>query len=178
MLPVKLLTFTAKREGKNNVIDWLITQQFNFSHFEVERSVNGRDFKALGKVSVNNMNRFGITDYQPAKVINYYRLKMMDKDGSFEYSTVRTVNNIGSFFVNMYPNPAKENLNVKIESDKKETLYLEIIGLDGKILISKTVTVSSSTLVNINIKVLASGPYFLRVKSAGIEQTALRFDKL
>ena len=61
----------------------------------------------------------------------------------------------------------------------KKYIYLtEIIGLDGKILISKTVAVSSSTLVNINIKALASGSYFLRVKSAGIEQTALRFDKL
>ncbi len=178
VLPIKLLTFNAKKEGKNNVIDWSTTQQINFSHFEVERSVNGRDFIALGKVSANNMYRYGLTDYDPAKAINYYRLKMMDRDGSFEYSTVRTINNSGNFYVSIYPNPAKENLNVKIESDKKETLYLEIISLDGKVLVTKQAIVSSSTLVNINIKALAFGSHFLRVTSAGNEQTALRFDKL
>ncbi len=78
--PLHLLTFTAKRANTANLLNWTTAQEVNTDRFEIERSGNSREFSKIGVVKAGNTN-YTFTDNDPLKGVNYYRLKMLDKDG-------------------------------------------------------------------------------------------------
>ncbi|MCW3107165.1 MAG: hypothetical protein JWQ09_1671, partial [Segetibacter sp.] len=177
-LPVKLISFTAKREEKINRLNWNTAHEINVSHFVIERSANGRVFEGIGKVNAGITN-YDFADLKPEKAINYYRLKIVDKDGRFEFSPVRTVNNIGSFDISIYPNPAKERLILQLESEKETGLQLQIFSLDAKVLMTRQLTAPiGSVIKTIDIASLRSGSYYLNVISKDKEQMVIKFEKL
>ncbi len=185
VLPLKLLAFTAKKEGKVNLLDWSTINQINVDRFEVERSASGREFIKIGatKATANNpfTTKYTFTDYLPLTTVNYYRLKMIDKDGKFTFSPVRMVSNNTTSFVSVYPNPAKDNLKIQIESDKKSSVNVLVLSVDGKVLSSNSFTASEgTTLQSINISTLPKGSYFLKVISeiGNKEEHVMKFEKL
>ena len=164
--PLKLLSFTAKKDGKANLLNWTSTNEINVDRFDVERSFDSREFNKIGKVKAG-LSNYSFTDNNPLKATNFYRLKMIDKDGQFTYSPVRMLNNSGGFFVNIYPNPAKDNLQVQIDCDKKTTLQMQVLSLDGKVILTNTTTTNEvSILRSMNISALPKGSYFLKVSSS------------
>ena len=199
--PLKLLAFTAKKDGKAHLLQWTSANEVNVDRFEIERSLNGRDFGMIGKIKAG-LSKYSFTDNNPFASplspnntvgreglgVRYYRLKMVDKDGQFTYSPVRMLNNSGSFFVSIYPNPAKDNLQVQIDSDKKTTLQLQVLSLDGKVILSKSTTAAEGSILrNISISALSKGSYLLKVISslnpptAGMEvqyEQVVKFEKL
>ena len=180
IFPLKLLSFTAKKDGKANLLQWTSVNEVYVDRFEVERSSNGREFSKLGTVKAGNFS-YSFADNNPLKATNYYRLKMMDKDGKFEYSPVRMVNNSGSLNVTVYPNPANDNLQVLIDSDKKTNLQWKILSSDGKFVLSNSFIVNKgSNLRSINLKALLKGSYFLKMASAtgDKEKQVVKFEKL
>ncbi len=183
-LPLKLLSFTAKKNGKANLLSWTTTNEINVDRFEVERSNDGREFNKIGMVSsrlaVASVHNYSFTDNSPLTThTNYYRLKMIDRDGQFSYSPIRSLTtNNSQLTISIYPNPAKDNLQVEINSDKKAALQLQVLSTDGKVLLSKSViTNEGSSLQNINISTLPKGSYLLKVKSDKDEQV-MKFEKL
>ena len=177
-LPVTLISFHAKRSGKQNEIEWSVAEEMTLAGYSVERSSNGSQFKTIGHVTASKSSRYNFTDVSPEKAINYYRLKMTDKDGKYKYSAVKSVNNSVTFDAGIYPNPVKNVVQVKINAEKKMDLQLRIISLDGKVLHTvKQSAAAGSTFKNINVTSLAKGSYFLMVLSAE-GQTAIKFEKL
>ncbi len=178
--PLNLLTFTAKRATTTNLLNWTTAQEVNTDRFEIERSSNCREFNKIGVVKANSMNgQYSYADNSPLTTAHslYYRLKMLDKDGQFTYSPIRQINiNHSSLTIVIFPNPAKDNLQLQLESEKQKTINLQVVSQDGKVLLSKQVIVLQGTsLQNINISKLVSGHYFL--KAIG-ETTVLKFEKL
>ena len=95
-LPVILLDFIAMQNGKTALIKWQTTEEVKSDYFVVERSIDGTNYSnltnnipAVGQGS--SIRNYQAIDYNPSAGINYYRLKMVDIDGSFEYSKVLTV---------------------------------------------------------------------------------------
>ncbi len=177
--PLHLLTFTAKRANTTNLLNWTTAQEVNTDRFEIERSYNGREFRKIGVVKAGNTT-YTFTDNNPLKGVNYYRLKMMDKDGQFTYSPIRqlTINN-SPLTINIFPNPAHNKLQLQIESDKKVALKMDIITQDGKVVLSSNMAAAAGSLLrSINIAALQSGTYFLRVTSSAGEQNVVKFEKL
>lgn len=171
VLPLKLLNFTVKKEGKNNLLQWNIAQEINVDRFEIERSINGKDYSSIGKIN-GGLGTYTFTDDKPLSRVNYYRLKMVDKDGHSEYSNVRIVNNTGSFYVTIYPNPAKGRLNVQIESSKTEKANILVTDISGKTLITSSISLAAG--VNntfINVQLLSKGVYFLKIVTSQTTQT-------
>ena len=163
--PLKLLTFTAKKEGKANLLQWTSANEINVDRFEIERSYNGRDFSMIGKVKAG-LSNYSFTDKNPLQVTNYYRLKMIDRDGQFTYSPIRMINNSGTFSLSIYPNPAKDHLQLQIDNDKKSTLQIQILSAVGKVLLSNTTTTAEGSILRIiNISTLPKGSYLLKVFS-------------
>ncbi len=186
--PLKLLSFTAKKQEKINLLNWATTQEINVDHFDIERSNNGRDFNKIGITKANSTNQINTYQYSDAVAPNsplwgagglYYRLKMIDRDGQFSYSPIRqiTINN-SSLIITLFPNPAKDNLQIQIESDKKTAIQLVMLSADGKVLLSKSIIANEgSSLQSINISTLPKGSYLLKVKSDKDEQV-MKFEKL
>ncbi|SEJ01777.1 Por secretion system C-terminal sorting domain-containing protein [Dyadobacter sp. SG02] len=110
-LPVKLLFIKLTLADSQFLIQWKTTQESNFSHFEVERSGDGRTFQTLGTVPGKGPGSdYVFTDGEPLQDTSYYRLKMIDHatvggDGTFQYSSVvsGSMDERGKSFI--FPNP-------------------------------------------------------------------------
>lgn len=182
VLPVKLTGFRAQHYGKLNKLDWVTAQEINSSNFEIERSIDGRNFTMIGgvKASANSSvnNYYSYNDKQPSKAINYYRLKIVDKDGRFEYSETRPVNNLGGLEAVIKSNPAKDGLlKVRLSADKSAIVELSILGVDGKILTNQKINVNAGiTDKSINISSIDNGVYFIRIQSSN-QKIGLKFVK-
>ena len=176
--PLHLLTFTAKRANTANLLNWTTAQEVNTDRFEIERSSNGREFSKIGTVKAGNTS-YSFADNNPVNGANYYRLKMADKDGAFTYSPIRQLNNKPSTFnIALYPNPAKDKLQLQVENDKQTTLHVQVVTQDGKVVLSKQVAVpQGASSQSINISQLAAGHYFLKVLPGDKEPVVIAFEK-
>jgi fimbrial isopeptide formation D2 family protein len=179
VLPVKVLSFTARRDGANNLVEWSTSNEINVDQFEVQASTDGRNFSTLGKVHAAGNSKYKLAHNLPAKATNYYRLKIIDKDGKFEYTVVRKINNTGNVQLLLYPNPATDKLLVQFDTDKKATPVVEIIDVNGKVISSVTLRVDAGVSTKtIDISGLASGNYFFKVIFSSEESMLYKFQKL
>ena len=175
-LPLKLLSFTATKAGKTNLLLWSTANEVAVDRFAIQRSINGLEYMTIGTVPAQS--NYSFTDRTPPAAVNYYRLMMVDKDGRFTYSPVRSVNNSGSLVVSIYPNPVKDKLAVAIES-REQSLQVQVVAPNGKMLLTTKWKVGEgNTNRAINTSLLSQGTYFLRVTSAEGGQVVLKFEKL
>lgn len=113
-LPIELKNFkaTANNKEKHINLNWEVGNSENFSHFEIERSTDAKNFEKISKVNTLAKNKK--YNYTDNNIINnrkyYYRLKMVDNDASYTYSTIENaiLNDNNNFELNIYPNPAKD----------------------------------------------------------------------
>lgn len=171
ILPLKLLDIIAKKDGKTNLLRWTTAEEINLDRFEIQRSQDGRAFSAIGKINPG-LTKYNFIDVKPFTGTNYYRLKMIDKDGRFEYSPVRIVINNGTFYISLYPLPAKDRLNIQIQSSKIEKAEISITDISGKTLITKPVSLMTGTNNSvINIQSLRKGVYLLKAVTSETTET-------
>ena len=167
ILPVTLLSFTALKVGTGNSLNWAVTTETNFKEYDVERSGNGADFTAIGIIAAKNSPKYSYIDATPLSGINYYRLKMVDIDGKFKYSEVRTVLFDGTTVLfDIYPNPVvggKLNINLQ-QYNYTGKAQLRIADISGRSIQSVNINVvKGSTQIAVPVKSLNTGTYFVTV---------------
>lgn len=87
ILPIALYSFTATTSLTGTQLSWVASAEINGSHYQVERSTDGTHFKTIAQVPVTNSGSYQYTDALAAGT-NYYRLKIVEKDGSYTYSKI------------------------------------------------------------------------------------------
>ena len=96
VLPLQFSNFALKKSAGNAVqLSWKTSLEQNVSHFEILRSANGVSFTSIASVSARNTaidNLYTVTDLTPAKANNYYKIVMIDKDGSKKISEILKMN--------------------------------------------------------------------------------------
>lgn len=162
-LPLQLISFTGKAQGKINLLSWITAYVDNTTDFDIERSTNGKVFAKIGSVAaVDNARQhaYTFTDHQPLADNNYYRLKVKDQNGKSIYSNIVRLSSVATagYFVALYPNPAKNKLNISISGTITKEAEISIKDITGKTI--KTMTVRGNDLT-INISGLSAGPYTL-----------------
>ncbi len=178
IVPLRLLSFNATRHDKTNLLHWHTSQETNVHHFGIQRSYDGKTYFPIG-TAIPGLGQYYFTDEFPLEGYNYYRLKIVDKDGSYTYSPVRTVNRKPGFTVNLFPNPVSNELQVKVGSEKQTQLQVQVAGIEGAILLSAKWNVNKGTsLKTLDISWLKSGVYFLEMLTSTGEQHVLKFKKL
>jgi len=169
-LPVELSSFGAFANNCKVNLVWETEAEENFSHFEIEHGKSADVFTYIGRIGTQGGNYSAEYKYvhDGASDINYYRLKMVDLDGSFEYSKIVSVD-INCFGqetseISMYPNPVLAGtsvINLKFKSEKKSML-LNIVDYHGRIL--KSIMIDAEKGWNnsqIDIKGFPAGMYFI-----------------
>lgn len=168
LLPVQLLSFNATKQEKDVLLTWSTSQEFNSDKFEVEFSKDGRTFEKFISVAAKG-NTSTRSDYStihccPITGVNYYRLKMIDKDAMFKYSEIRQVK---FDFVNemtVYPNPVSKLATINISFTKGFESDGSVVIYDSKgSQVINTVLKKGTILLPINIQALASGRYIIKV---------------
>lgn len=110
-LPVTLARFAGTLLDNAVSLSWTTTEEAGSSHFDIERSADAREFNQLGRVQAKGESaatlQYRFVDTKPLAGNNYYRLRMVDTDGKFEYSrTVVIDNGANSVAFELLGNPA------------------------------------------------------------------------
>ena len=177
ILPVNLLSFTGHRVGKANMLYWSTAQESNSHHIDVESRTDNSSFAAIGTLAAKGYSSI-TTNYRfvhpdPPAGVNYYRLKLVDRDGRFNYSNTIAIRDDGTgvpLFA-VYPNPFRDQVEMAITFDRAAKLSLQLYDVSGKLVRTNTVIASSgfNTIRLSGLENLASGTYFLELRSE--EQT-------
>ena len=167
-LPIKLVDFTARYNNKKADLSWQVSEELNVKQYEVEWNNNGNAFSKIATVAaVGNGNNLNY-QYQHAAILagkNYYRLKIIDKDGSFSYSPVRLISTVEKNIVLIYPNPAKQIINANISGTVAAGTEMQLINSVGVTI--KTFKNISSGQQTLNVQEIPSGVYRLRLNEPG-----------
>ena len=165
-LPVTLANFTAKPTESNTILlEWQTTSEVNFERFELERSLNPlRDYKLIASIApANGQSKSGYYSYPDLApyqgVTNYYRLKMIDKDGTYAYSKI-VATKTKSLLVTVAPNPAHDWVNIIAPAGLSE---IQLLNREGKTILSKKIEETDS--YRLALPQLSPGIYLLTIRA-------------
>lgn len=175
-LPVTLISFTGKPVEKDAHLKWKIAEPKNFSHFELERSLDGMHFEMMQKITFDELKtEYEAVDINAAHILatgsqRYYRLKMKDQDGTFTYSKMIAVDfgDIGQDAgIYAYPNPFFNHFSVNLSGHNGETVQVDLRNQKGSVLLRRTITVRNNKLdFDFDESKIPAGIYILHVSSA------------
>jgi hypothetical protein len=182
IVPIELADFNAKQRGKSVELNWVTISENNSSHFEIERAeVNEAGTSQFAKIdereargnSGYEINYGPVVDADVAWGNTYaYRLRMVDRDGQFEYSDVKTVTLTGAegnvWMEDIKPNPASAEASLEIGLSDAMNVTVELIDVSGKkvaTVVNKHMTAGSRE-ITVDLKDMSSGAYTL-VLTAG-----------
>ncbi|MCE6991322.1 T9SS type A sorting domain-containing protein [Dyadobacter sp. CY323] len=137
-LPVTLVRFTAQNKEQQAHLEWITSSEINSSHFDIERSLEGKSWVSIGTVAATGdpslsgtvATNYEFTDTKPFSGLNFYRLKMVDLDETYAYSAIRKVEIGSNPEIAFYPNPASDRLFVT-QNDPDKVKEVNLTDLKG-----------------------------------------------
>jgi subtilisin-like proprotein convertase family protein len=169
-LPVELVSFTGYNDKDKNVLNWATASELNSNRFEIEKSIDGSNWQYIGMQkaagTTNSPTNYTFYDNMPVMGNNYYRLKIVDNDASYEYSNIINIQNDRvnvNEFSRVYPNPTSGNLNVEIQSTANFETNVIAYDLVGKKIYDQTTSIAKGlNTLQIDFSNFASGVYVLQ----------------
>ncbi|MFM2358898.1 MAG: hypothetical protein RLY16_891 [Bacteroidota bacterium] len=172
-LPVRLTYFGGTVNGKLVQLNFQTADELNSSYFEIQRSENGADFAPVATITANGRNNV-ITNYTHREDLFltlsnqvYYRLKMVDRDGTFKYSQVITfrLNQTATANLKAFPMPYSSQLNLSYNSNNAQQAIVRILSMDGKVAVNTQVALQkgqNNLFIN-QAQQLPAGSYVLQL---------------
>ncbi len=167
-VPVKLISFAGKKVSNNQVaLNWGTANEKNSDRFEIEHATDGKTFTTIGSVKANRNSSVQLNysfNHNDVSRLNYYRLKAINTNSTFEYSNTIMVNFDATNeekidVVKMYPIPAKNNVTIEL-SNQLNITQIMVFSLDGLLL--QTLNPNSNK-ANIDLSQFAAGVYILQI---------------
>jgi hypothetical protein len=161
-LPVTLTDFSVKKEGTAASLAWKTTAETNSKSFEVQHSLNGKEWAILGSVDAQGESSvtksYSYTHANPANGNNLYRLRMIDKDETFAYSRIISENFVTDESALLYPNPSSNFM--KLRNGKEQIASIQIYDTRGV----KVKDFIPKDGVDVDISSLSAGNYIVTFK--------------
>jgi hypothetical protein len=161
ILPVTFMGITAKKENSSVRVLWDVADEVDVIGYDVERSTNGIDFTKIGFVNAHGKPAYTFTDNTPSSATSYYRVRNIDIDGKFKYSSIVKLTARGSStVVRAFPVPARNN--VTVQHEKMATGRITLTTVDGRVV--RQITPGSTAIqTNLDLSGIAPGVYMVRV---------------
>jgi hypothetical protein len=167
--PVRFINVAAKEGSRGNIINWTVAEEANVRHYEVERSLDGRNFGVMGSVAYKQpstyTNQYSFTDATNNTGKIFYRIRQIDHDGHYTLSSIVTITAGGGQLLQVWPNPANDQFNVNVNAANAQVTALMLFDVNGRLLLSKTISLTSGnnavTVKDINH--ITPGTYILKV---------------
>lgn len=187
-LPVSVIEFEGKPNQDNtNSLYWEVVKEDNIDYYEIERTTDLDQYVILGQVSAmadeGGRYNYDFIDINPS-TDNYYRLKIVDINGSFVYhnNIVRVKKDQLELTIpKLYPNPARSEIYIQLpNSVYNEAVDIYILDMQGRIVQSKNFILNNGQQeLGINIERLLPGQYFMKYRrEENIDINNLKFIKL
>ena len=174
ILPVTLLQFRANKQNDDVLLEWTTEQEINFQWFEIERSLDGVNFTKAGVVYGRGgitRNAYSYTDINAIDngYVIYYRLKMVDKDGLYKYSSVDLVKFDKKIGINVKPTLLIRGEKIVLSAPGNTgSFYIRLINLAGQEMKSYRL---SGNKIEIPTDYLSKGLYVLKIFNDEINQS-------
>lgn len=169
-LPVNVISFTGKALENANQLNWTVAQEIDFSHYEVLRSEDGREFNAVGTVfaTENNMDMksYSFVDASATSELSYYKLKLVDNNGSVAYTSLVVVsrNAIVPTVSNLFPNPATTQVNIEVQGVSVDNFNVSVQDINGKIVYQANQVSALSNIYQMDVTNFNRGVYVIRIE--------------
>ncbi len=167
VVPVTLISFTGTNKKSSNLLTWATGSEQNSSLFEIQRSENGNDFSTLSTIAAaGNSDKLLNYQYEDHQLISatqyFYRLKMVDKDGSAKYSPIISVKRSATTSnASVFPNPARDQITISISDNSLMHTRASITDVNGRVLQNITLNQSNTP---VNISQYIKGMYVVKFK--------------
>jgi hypothetical protein len=173
-LPIELLNFDAMPDAGKVKVEWVTATEINNDYFTVERSIDGLGFSPVGVVdgagNSANILDYDFIDTDPYQGTSYYRLKQTDFNGDFSYSQVEAVNLSGMDIIQVFPNPAEDEVRFLLGASGEAVITIRIIDKLGRVLHEDVKYIEEDlTLHVLDVSAYAPGIYTICIVGAGHE---------
>ncbi len=177
VLPVELVSFTGYYDGTNNILNWNTASEENTDQFIIEKSPDGEHFSAIGIVGAagnsGEIQKYSFVDEDARIGNNYYRLRIVDFDGKYEFSNVINIEVDGTVkkteqntsVLSIYPNPTDNKTKVEMYvSEKHADFEVKVVNILGQILHSEMISFSRGNVsFEIDASKYAQGEYIISI---------------
>lgn len=184
-LPLSFLSFEARQEKNDVLLNWRVAEISNHSYFSIERSTDGINFSEIGRNTdyINGPGEIALT-YTDSNVPQgnkkvFYRIKQCDQDGRCRYSVIRAVNfKSEDQIITLFPQPVNEKLNIIYQSKDERTATIAISDVNGKKIIMQTQYLfNGNQTIEVNTGTLLPGSYFITITDKKNNFVTVKFIK-
>jgi hypothetical protein len=168
-LPIELIDFQAIKSSNEKGVNvfWTTATEINNDYFVIEKSQNGTNWIAIDSVdgagNSTSVLSYEYLDNNPYSGVSYYRLRQVDYDKTYSYSTIKIVNFEGLEIVSIFPNPSLGNVNYIIKSSEAGTITIKIHDAIGKLVKTDKIEVNEGLNYFNNYIQGARGRYIISV---------------
>lgn len=179
-LPVELISFKAIEKNGNVQLDWESASEENFNGYEIQYSMDGERWNEIDFIEGEGIQFYQTYHYNPIIGNNYYRLKMLDDDGSFDYSEIRTVRiEKEKSNYTIYPNPFQNEITILMSETKDADVF--IFDALGRTIHQQKISETDENGGKYTIQLaeeLANGIYTIHILEQGGESNSFRISKI
>lgn len=175
-LPVNFINFQARGVGNGLQLTWNVANEDRLSSYQLEKSTDGRNYTTIGTITANGQSSYSFVDGNPASGTVYYRVKSIDIDGSYKYSSVLKLDKgRASIVLKVFPLPAISNITIQ-HATAAQGAKITIAAEDGRI-VKSIAPGNASMQTNVDVSGLRAGMYLVRFDDGSGNIETLKFLK-
>lgn len=174
-LSLDLLSFTAVKNGEHQVLlSWKTANEQHTDRFFVEKSADARVWNAIGTIMAagnsTQKKAYSFNDVRPFDGINYYRLRMLDQDGSYKLSAIRKIVFGGTVnTVTLAPNPTGGRTVLSCAKPLAAATTVKVWNSMGRLVMS-TMLPAGTTSYDIDLGQVPGGVYLVHVEGEEVQE--------
>lgn len=176
VLPVNISSFNVSPNKNSVLITWTTASEQNNSHFDIERSTDGKNYTKIATVQGNGTtslsHTYQVFDNKPLNGINYYHIKQVDADGKYQISDVRSLKMaLQNYVLNVFPNPTPGDIRFALNNYNGTSVTAILNNASGKTVHEEVIQLNGSGSYKLNVQSkLAQGIYFLQLKGDALSE--------
>ncbi len=167
VVPLQFISITAMQQGKSNKIEWKTFNEWEVSHYEIEKSFNAVSFSVIGSVPARNnmdLQTYQFTDVNTANNKVYYRIKSVDKDGAVQFTKIVAINATElTTALTLVQNPVYQTIEIKNATSSPLLTNYAITTLQGQTIKKGTLLFTGNSISRIPVAGIANGTYLLSI---------------
>ncbi|MDF2191725.1 T9SS type A sorting domain-containing protein [Paraflavitalea sp. CAU 1676] len=170
------VNLTGKQINGVNHLNWMAKNDANTKTYIIERSnaANGQ-FTAIGTANsrqLSGQSIYAFADETPLSGANYYRLRIVSNEGKQVHSNIVSVKTAVVNTITLYPNPAREVLNIAISATQQETYKVTLLTTTGQIVQDQTVQKAPQSTIQVHRgPSVKRGVYMLRILAINSQES-------
>ena len=167
-LPITWLSFSAEKSGAAILVKWATANEVNNDHFEVQSSTDGVHFNVIGTVAAgisgSSAQDYSYTDYSAVNGNNFYRLKQIDRDAEYKYSSIAEVT-LSNALWSVFPNPATSKTTIHVSTTVSNVSIILADNTGRTVYRIALPSINAGEAIDIPLSNLTKGIYILHVNS-------------